>query len=225
MAVALHHSSLYQPLIAEEYTLRFNKAVKGEEVHDLDVRNDEFWQRNLNRIFPEVADDLKIVIANWKKEYESISTRQMTDDMQEFTENICSALDLVPEMNDKRKRNEAHTKILGTLVTAISDRKLDEFHGIETTILQGNTLKGEDLENFESLLNLDSKNSQALTYDKIRLFIIYIFSYAKLDGNYCKNCFKSLCQSSNIKENQRLILEDMMSARVRKSLFSLINFR
>lgn len=218
MAVALHHSSLYQPLIAEEYTLRFNKAVKGEEVHDLDVRNDDFWQKNSNRIFPEVADDLKIFLSEWRKEYESISTRQMTDDMQEFTESIFSALDLVPEMNDRRKRNETHTKILGSLVTAISERKLDEFHSVEITILQGHKLKGEDLDTFNSLISMDAKNSQELTYDKIRLFIIYIFGYVKLDSSKTKAAFSELCSTSKILENQKIILEKMMIARVRPLL-------
>ena len=39
--------------------------------------------------------------------------------MKEFTENIVNALDLVPEMNERKKRNESHLKILESLAKAI----------------------------------------------------------------------------------------------------------
>ena len=176
MAVSLHHSWLYQPLIAEEYKLRYNKAVKGEELHDLDVRKDEFWQRNINKEFPAVAEDNGKTVIQWKKEYDAISTRQMTDDMKEFTDSICSALDLVPEMNERRKRNESHTQILEALLKSIKSRRLDEFNNCEVDLLRGETLSGEDLSMFESLLSADSSGNEKLTLDKIRLFIIYLFS-------------------------------------------------
>lgn len=60
--------------------------------------------------------------------------------MQEFTENIVNALDLVPEMNEKKKRNESHLKIIERLTKTIEARKLGKFTMVETTLLQGDSL-------------------------------------------------------------------------------------
>lgn len=156
MSIAMHHSWLYQPMISEEYNLKFNKATKGSEYHDLDVRKDEFWQENLDKPFPEVTEALDKTVAEWKKEYEKISNNKMTDDLKEFTDSITSALDLVPQMNEKRKRNESHTAILESLLTAIRGRKLDEYNHVENGLLMGHSLNKEDKILFDELLTHDS---------------------------------------------------------------------
>lgn len=80
----------------------------------------------------------------------------MTDDLKEFTQMITSALDLVPQMNERRKRNESHTAILERLLNSIRERKLDEFNHLENLLLQGQGLGKDDYALFQELLKTNS---------------------------------------------------------------------
>jgi len=96
--------------------------------------------------------------------------------MKEFTDSVVNALELVPEMNDKKKRNESHLSILQTISKSVKARRLDEFSNCELSLLQGTVLKGEERESFEALISLDSKSDERLTFDKLRLLLIFLFS-------------------------------------------------
>jgi hypothetical protein len=244
MSIAMHHSWLYQPLISEEYDLKFNKATKGKEYHDLDVRKDTFWQQNLNKPFPEVTEALDKTVAEWKKEYEKISNNKMTDDLKEFTDSITSALDLVPAMNERRKRNESHTAILESLLTAIRERKLDEYNHVENGLLVGTSLNKGDQILFKELLSNNSckfnrfinmffrpyeakfckfiltsnlANDQVKTFDKIRLFLIWLFHNDKLKKADVDAHYKTLESTSNLTEKQKAVLKTVIEARTNNS--------
>lgn len=75
-------------------------------------------------------------------------------------------------------RNKSHTSIIEALIEDIKTRKLDEFHGIETTFLKGGKLDGEDSATMAALLGDKSGGITAL--DKARLMLIYAGSQCKL---------------------------------------------
>ena len=77
----MHHSSLYQALIADHFNVKQNKASLGDKTYYLDPLRDSFWQANMWNDFPSVTENIDKEMLNWKKEAESMSQKQNTEDV------------------------------------------------------------------------------------------------------------------------------------------------
>ena len=98
--------------------------------------------------------------------------------MEEFAQTLGSAFDMLPEITERKKRNETHMNILDTLSQAIKTRRLDDFHQIENSLMKTGSLDKEDQQLVQDLLS--DKVKRIPLMDKLRLFIIYIYSMGSL---------------------------------------------
>lgn len=78
---SLHHSSQYQALVAEHFSLKQNKATLQDKTYYLDPMKDAFWKTNMWNDFPTVTENIDREIVAWKKDFEAMSQRQNTEDV------------------------------------------------------------------------------------------------------------------------------------------------
>ena len=93
---------------------------------------------------------------------------------------LSSGLDSVGEMKERKSRNDNHFAMIEEIHQAISDRRINDLHRVETLILRAGS-SSLDSENFQTLLEMlkDSsrENPARLNVtDKLRLLTIYLLS-------------------------------------------------
>lgn len=190
LATPLHHTWTYQALAHDVLDLALNRVVvsdDGPEASsggarpkakscDLDTK-DKFWRNHKGSPFPTVAEAIQEELEQYRSsedEIKKLKTSMGIDGETELaysmvndnTEKLTNAVNSLPQLMEKKRLIDMHTKIATSILNVIKLRRLDSFFEMEEKIM--------------SKLALDRPFSEVLTDaecgtldDKMRLFVIY----------------------------------------------------
>lgn len=182
----LSHSWTYQSLVHDVLSMKLNRITvetpidennpdKGttKKAYDLNS-NDFFWAKNAGVPFPQVAEDIDAELMRYKEEAADITKKtgassiEDLDDTSASAVHLKTAINLLPELRERKAVLDMHMNILAGLLTGIKNRQLDNYFQLEENIMK--QTKAQMLE----ILNDEEKGKEPT--DKLRLFIIWFLS-------------------------------------------------
>lgn len=151
-------------------------ARKKPKPCDLD-RNDRFWSLHKGSQFPAVAEAIQEDLESYRNSEEEIKQLKMSmgaDGEEEVafsmvndtTARLTTAINSLPQLMEKKRLIDMHTKIATAILNCIKDRRLDTFFELEEKIMSKQTLD-------KPLLELLKDPEFGTGMDKIRLFLVY----------------------------------------------------
>ncbi|KAL7742221.1 hypothetical protein ACLKA6_005485 [Drosophila palustris] len=188
LATPLHHTWSYQALVHDVLDLGLNLvyvedeaavttgARKKPKACDLD-RNDRFWVTHKGSPFPTVAEAIQEELESYRNSEEEIKRLKTSMGMEgesdiayslvnDTTARLTNAVNSLPQLMEKKRLIDMHTKIATAILNYIKARRLDSYFEIEEKIMSKQTLDKPLLE-----LLRDAEFGQP--EDKLRLYIIY----------------------------------------------------
>ncbi|XP_023170724.2 protein sly1 homolog isoform X2 [Drosophila hydei] len=187
LATPLHHTWSYQALVHDVLDLGLNlvyvedeataaSARKKPKACDLD-RNDRFWVTHKGSPFPTVAEAIQEELESYRNSEEEIKRLKTSMGIEgeseiafslvnDTTALLTSAVNSLPQLMEKKRLIDMHTKIATAILNYIKARRLDSYFEIEEKIMSKQTLDKPLLE-----LLRDAEFGQP--EDKLRLYIIY----------------------------------------------------
>ena len=147
---------------------------KKDEGFDLDPKVDTFWSSNMVNPFPKVGENLDIEMKSFKSDMDAMGHRKVGSSIDEYSKNLENAMDLVPEITQRKKCNETHTKITSHIIESMKSRKLNVLNEIESELLDNNKLLKDDIEQYNLILDKDTADDRTQSLDKLRLAIIQL---------------------------------------------------
>lgn len=211
MATPFHHTWTYQALAHDVLEFSLNRVViedddenkghggarrKHKKSHDLDA-NDKFWKTHKGSPFPTVAEAIQEELEQYRNsevEIKKLKSTMGIDGENEIafsmvndnTEKLTNAVNSLPQLLEKKRLIDMHTKIATNVLNSIKSRRLDSFFEFEEKIMSKQTLDRP----FIDILK-DPEFGQP--EDKMRLFIIYyICSPNMSDSEFSK--YESILQ-------------------------------
>lgn len=192
MATPLHHTWTYQALGHDVLELALNRvAIEDDEAdkghggtkrknnknsYDLDS-HDKFWKTHKGSPFPTVAEAIQEELEQYRNSEEEI--KQLKSSMgidgeneiaysmvNDNTERLTNAVNSLPQLLEKKRLIDMHTKVATSILNAIKSRRLDSFFEVEEKIMSKLTLD-------KPLIELLKDPEFGQPEDKMRLFIIY----------------------------------------------------
>lgn len=169
----VNHPWTYQSLIND--TCNFTRAritLPDKTAHDIEP-TDTFWEENKTLPFPEVADNLDAALTKYKKDAEKLTgSADGLDNLDgPNTAHLKTALTSLPELTARKQNIDAHMNVATVLLKAIGERGLAQLFEAEQTASKQTKTQILDLINDKEL-----KDPQ----DKLRLYLVYLLSTAKL---------------------------------------------
>lgn len=191
MATPLHHTWTYQALTHDVLDLSLNRVVVDEEdsnnrggtkpkvkkTCNLDAK-DRFWKTHKGSPFPTVAEAIQEELEQYRNsedEIKKLKTSMGIDGQEneiaftmvnDNTEKLTSAVNSLPQLMEKKRLIDMHTKIATSILDFIKSRRLDSFFELEEKIMSKLTL---DRPLIDVLRDPEFGNPE----DKMRLFMIY----------------------------------------------------
>ncbi|KAJ0078742.1 hypothetical protein Patl1_22495 [Pistacia atlantica] len=160
--------------------LKLNRlSVQGEKggmkLFELDS-SDPFWVANGWLEFPEVAVEIETQLTKYKKDVDEVNKRTGGTGGAEFdgtdlignTKHLMNAVNLLPELTERKQLIDKHTNIATVLLGEIKERSLDSYAKKENDML----VRG-GIDRSELLAVLKGKGSKM---DKLRFAILYLIS-------------------------------------------------
>lgn len=191
MATPLHHTWTYQALAHDVLDLSLNRVIieddesnkehggakqKGKKSFELDAA-DKFWKTHKGSPFPTVAEAIQEELEQYRNSEEEI--KQLKSSMgidgeneiafsmvNDNTEKLTNAVNSLPQLLEKKRLIDMHTKVATSILNAIKSRRLDSFFEIEEKIMSKATLD-------RPLIDILNDAEFGQPEDKMRLFIIY----------------------------------------------------
>ena len=202
MATPLHHTWTYQALLSDVCDLSLNRVVIEEDSekmvqggarrkakpYDLDNR-DKFWSSHKGSPFPNVAESIQEELESYKSSEDEIkklkSTMGIDGDTEvvysmvnDTTARLTNAVNSLPQLMEKKRLIDMHTKIATNILNFIKSRRLDLFFEMEEKIMS----KSLDKPLSDLLQDPEFGNAD----DKMRLYIIYYICTNLPDTEYKK---------------------------------------
>lgn len=189
LATPLHHTWTYQALSHDVLDLNLNRvfieddsisertgAKKKLKAFDLD-NNDRFWTIHKGSPFPTVAEAIQEELEQYRSsedEIKKLKTSMGIDGEDEVafsmvndtTTRLTNAVNSLPQLMEKKRLIEMHTKIATAILNYIKSRRLDSFFELEEKIMSKATLD-------RPILDLLKDPEFGQPDDKMRLYIIY----------------------------------------------------
>lgn len=188
LATPLHHTWSYQALVHDVLDLGLNLvyvedeaavstgARKKPKACDLD-RNDRFWVTHKGSPFPTVAEAIQEELESYRNSEEEIKRLKTSMGMEgesdiafslvnDTTTRLTNAVNSLPQLMEKKRLIDMHTKIATAILNYIKARRLDSYFEIEEKIMSKQTLD-------KPLLELLRDPEFGQPEDKLRLYIIY----------------------------------------------------
>lgn len=204
MATPLHHTWTYQAMAHDVLEFSLNRVVldddedkhqggarpKARKAYDLDNR-DKFWKTHKGSPFPTVAeaiqeeleqyrnseDEIKKLKSSMGIDGESDAAFSMVNDN---TEKLTNAVNSLPQLMEKKRLIDMHTKIATSILNFIKSQRLDSFFETEEKIMSKQTLD-------RPFIDILKDAEFGTPEDKMRLFIIYyICTPSVSDSEYAK---------------------------------------
>ena len=160
-------------------------AGGGSKSYDLDVSKDPFWKADVSKPFPTVIEDIEQTILAYKEDSDKISQSTRLDVGEDMggggggggsglnptaslnTKGLVTAIEAIPEMQERKKVIDAHTNIATAISNQIKQRELDSFFILEESMMHGGAYDKE------LLFQLLTDSQRGTPPDKMRLFLIY----------------------------------------------------
>ncbi|XP_037959529.1 protein sly1 homolog isoform X2 [Teleopsis dalmanni] len=188
LATPLHHTWSYQALVHDLLELSLNLVYVDDDVSmhagarkkpkpcDLD-RNDRFWITHKGSPFPTVAEAIQEELESYRSsedEIKRLKTSMGIDGENEVafsmvndtTARLTNAVNSLPQLMEKKRLIDMHTKIATAVLNFIKSRRLDSFFELEEKIMSKQTLD-------RPILDLLKDPEFGLPEDKMRLYIIF----------------------------------------------------
>lgn len=188
MATPLHHTWTYQALGHDVLELALNRVVVDDDdkphggvrskskTCDLDAR-DKFWSTHKGSPFPMVAEAIQEELEQYRSsedEIKKLKTSMGIDGETEMayslvndnTEKLTNAVNSLPQLMEKKRLIDMHTKIATSILNFIKSRRLDSFFELEEKIMSKSPLD-------RTLADLLVDPEFGTIEDKMRLFLIY----------------------------------------------------
>lgn len=206
MATPLHHTWTYQALAHDVLELALNRVVVEEDPSadqqqqygatgakpkmkacDLDSR-DRFWCTHKGSPFPTVAEAIQEELEQYRSSEEEIKKLKTTmgidgesdaafSMVNDNTAKLTSAVNSLPQLLEKKRLIDMHTKIATSILNYIKSRRLDSFFELEEKIMSKQALD-------RALSEVLKDPEFGLPEDKMRLFIIYYICSNVSDGEF-----------------------------------------
>lgn len=190
MATPLHHTWTYQALAHDVMDFSLNrisieddpeKAAVGGTRHktkscDLDSR-DKFWMSHKGSPFPIVAEAIQEELESYRNSEEEIKKLKSSMGMDgesdvaysmvnDNTARLTNAVNSLPQLMEKKRLIDMHTKIATNILNFIKVRRLDSFFELEEKIMSKSVLD-------KALSDLLQDPQFGSIEDKMRLYIIF----------------------------------------------------
>ncbi|CAO1307295.1 unnamed protein product [Diamesa serratosioi] len=190
MATPLHHTWTYQALAHDVMDFSLNrisieddpeKAAVGGTRHktkscDLDSR-DKFWMSHKGSPFPIVAEAIQEELESYRNSEEEIKQLKSAMGMDgesdvaysmvnDNTARLTNAVNSLPQLMEKKRLIDMHTKIATNILNYIKVRRLDSFFELEEKIMSKSVLD-------KALIDLLQDPQFGNIEDKMRLYIIF----------------------------------------------------
>lgn len=190
MATPLHHTWTYQALAHDVLDLALNRVVIEDDDSgpsrggakpkskscDLDTK-DKFWRSHKGSPFPTVAEAIQEELEQYRSsedEIKKLKTSMGIDGETEIaysmvndnTEKLTNAVNSLPQMMEKKRLIDMHTKIATSILNFIKSRRMDSFFEMEEKIMSKLALD-------RTIGDVFVDPEFGTLEDKMRLFIIY----------------------------------------------------
>lgn len=197
LATPLHHTWSYQALVHDVLELSLNLVYLEEEndggirsgtkkklkACDLD-KNDKFWMTHKGSPFPLVAEAIQEELESYRsseEEIKKLKTSMGIDGENEVafsmvndtTARLTNAINSLPQLMEKKRLIDMHTKIATAILNFIKTRRLDSFFELEEKIMSKQTLD-------RPLQDILNDPEFGLPEDKMQLYIIYYICSANV---------------------------------------------
>ncbi|XP_058819076.1 protein sly1 homolog [Topomyia yanbarensis] len=203
MATPLHHTWTYQALAHDVLELSLNRVIVEEDSEkasstgakskmkacDLDSR-DKFWSSHKGSPFPMVAEAIQEELEQYRSSEDEIKKLKSTmgidgetdvafSMVNDNTAKLTSAVNSLPQLMEKKRLIDMHTKIATAVLNFIKARRLDSFFELEEKIMSKQALD-------RALADVLKDPEFGTLEDKMRLFIIYYICSNVVDAEYQK---------------------------------------
>lgn len=202
MATPLHHTWTYQALAHDVMDLSLNRIMIEEDPDkstggarkktkscDLDNR-DKFWTSHKGSPFPTVAEAIQEELESYRSSEDEIkklkSSMGIDGEMEaaysmvnDNTARLTNAVNSLPQLMEKKRLIDMHTKIATNILNFIKVRRLDSFFEIEEKIMSKSLMD-------KSMSELIQDPEFGSAEDKMRLYIIYFICTNAPDAEYRK---------------------------------------
>lgn len=202
MATPLHHTWTYQALAHDVMDLSLNRIMIEEDPEkstggarrktkscDLDNR-DKFWTSHKGSPFPTVAEAIQEELESYRSSEDEIKRLKSTmgidgesevaySMVNDNTARLTNAVNSLPQLMEKKRLIDMHTKIATNILNFIKVRRLDSFFELEEKIMSKSLLD-------KSMSELIQDPEFGGIEDKMRLYIIYYICTNNPESDYRK---------------------------------------
>ncbi|EAT47006.1 AAEL001859-PA [Aedes aegypti] len=203
MATPLHHTWTYQALAHDVLELSLNRVIVEDDNEkatstgakskmkacDLDSR-DKFWSSHKGSPFPMVAEAIQEELEQYRSSEDEIKKLKSTmgidgetdvafSMVNDNTAKLTSAVNSLPQLMEKKRLIDMHTKIATAILNFIKARRLDSYFEFEEKIMSKQALD-------RALSDLMKDPEFGTPEDKMRLFIIYYICTNMPESEYQK---------------------------------------
>ncbi|XP_062707099.1 protein sly1 homolog [Aedes albopictus] len=203
MATPLHHTWTYQALAHDVLELSLNRVIVEDDNEkapstgakskmkacDLDSR-DKFWSSHKGSPFPMVAEAIQEELEQYRSSEDEIKKLKSTmgidgetdvafSMVNDNTAKLTSAVNSLPQLMEKKRLIDMHTKIATAILNFIKSRRLDSYFEFEEKIMSKQVLD-------RPLADLMRDPEFGTPEDKMRLFIIYYICTNMPEAEYQK---------------------------------------
>lgn len=203
MATPLHHTWTYQALAHDVLELSLNRVIVEDDNEkatstgakskmkacDLDSR-DKFWTSHKGSPFPTVAEAIQEELEQYRSSEDEIKKLKSTmgidgesdvafSMVNDNTAKLTSAVNSLPQLMEKKRLIDMHTKIATAVLNFIKARRLDSYFEFEEKIMSKQALD-------RPLVDLMRDPDFGTPDDKMRLFIIYYICTNMPEAEYQK---------------------------------------
>lgn len=202
MATPLHHTWTYQALAHDVLELSLNRVIVEDDndkasstgakskmkACDLDSR-DKFWTSHKGSPFPTVAESIQEELEQYRTSEDEIKKLKSTmgidggesdvafSMVNDTTAKLTNAVNSLPQLMEKKRLIDMHTKIATAVLNFIKARRLDSFFELEEKIMSKQVLD-------RALVEVMKDPEFGTPEDKMRLFIIYYICSNVADAEY-----------------------------------------
>lgn len=191
LSVMISHAWSYQALIHDLLAYKLNRVkievdndkpkpgeAAGKVVKSFNLESSEpFWAEHAALSFTTVISDIQANvndIEQKKKHHESrtsnIDHDHDAEQVMRSTKSMSDYVAALPELEERTRVLDIHTKIVQSLLTAINERQIDKYFVQEETIMTKPALQHK-----RDVLGLIQSDKGTIE-DKLRLFLIYFLS-------------------------------------------------
>ena len=144
----------------------------------MDFPTDEILRANAFKDFHEAAENVDRSMTQWKEEYDRISKEQgvagsSPSQVSDISSSLTSAMDLIPQMTERKKKIEMHVQIATKILSEIKRRSIDKLQDFEDELMTTGRFSTANKPEVVAFLRRETDKVDEFQ-DKVRLLLIYL---------------------------------------------------